>query len=194
MKKRVFIIHGWGGIANEGWLGWLKQELELVGYLVFAPQMPNTNEPKIKTWVDAIAESVGSVDNNTFFVGHSIGCQAIIRYLSQLSDQEASGGVVFVAGFFKRLIMTDFDDKSKEITKEWLNTVINFDSAKQHIAKSLAIFSDNDPYVSIDNEDDFKNILGSQIIIEHEQGHFSSSSGLPRYPSVLKNIKDFIGN
>jgi predicted alpha/beta hydrolase family esterase len=194
MKKRVFIIHGWGAIANEGWLGWLKIELETAGYSVFAPQMPNTNEPRIKEWVNAITQSVGTANHDTFFIGHSIGCQAVARYLNQLSDEEMSGGAIFVAGFFKRLIMTDFDAKSKGITEEWLNTLIDFDYIKQHIVKSLAIFSDNDPYVPIDNKDDFKEKLNSEIIIEHEQGHFSSSSGLPTYPNVLKNIQNFIGN
>src|SRR5680860_439309 len=195
MTKRIFIVHGWGGLANEGWLGWLKKELEVAGYLVFAPQMPNTNEPQIKTWVEAIIQSVGVVDNNTFFIGHSIGCQAIVRYLSQLpGGEEISGGAVFVAGFFKRLTMTDFDDKSKELTREWLNTLIDFNLVKKHLIKSLAIFSDNDPYVLIDNQEDLKEGLNSEVIIEHEQGHFSGSSGLLEYPSILKNIKVFIGN
>lgn len=194
MQKRIFIIHGWGGLSNEGWLGWLKQELEAAGYLVVAPQMPNTNEPRIKTWVEAITQSVGVVDNNTFFIGHSIGCQAVARYLSQLPSGEISGGAVFVAGFFKRLIMTDFDDQSKELTGEWLGALIDFNLIKKHLIKSLAIFSDNDPYVPLDNQDDFRESLDSKIIIEHDQGHFSGSSGLPKYPSVLENIKTFIGN
>jgi len=29
--KRVFIIHGWGGNPEEGWLPWLKKELEAKG-------------------------------------------------------------------------------------------------------------------------------------------------------------------
>jgi hypothetical protein len=194
MQKRIFIIHGWGGLADEGWLGWLNQELAAAGYLVVAPQMPNTNEPRIKTWVEAITQSVGVVDHNTFFIGHSIGCQAVARFLSQLPSGEVSGGAVFVAGFFKRLTMTDFDDQSKELTKEWLDAFIDFNLIKKHLVKSLAIFSDDDPYVPLDNQVDFKEALNSEIIIEHEQGHFSGSSGLPKYPRVLKNIKVFIDN
>ena len=34
------------------------------------------------------------------------------------------------------------------------------------------IFSDNDPYVPLDNQDDFKIRLGSKIIIDHNKGHF----------------------
>jgi len=194
MKKRIFIVHGWGGMANEGWLGWLKQELESAGYLVFALQMPDTNEPRIKTWVEHIIKSVGVVDNNTFFIGHSIGCQAVARFLSQLPSGEISGGAIFVAGFFKKLTNMGDDSLSRNIINEWLDTLIDFNLIKKHLIKSLAIFSDNDPYVPLDNQEDFKEKLGSEIIIEHEQGHFSGSSGLPKYPSVLENIKKFIGD
>ncbi|MBI4239581.1 alpha/beta hydrolase [Candidatus Uhrbacteria bacterium] len=40
---------------------------------------------------------------------------------------------------------------------------------------SIAVFSDNDSYVPFDNQDDFKNTLGSAIVIEHSAGHFSGA-------------------
>ena len=39
--KRVFIIHGWGGYPEEGWLPWLKKELEKNGFKVFVPAIKN---------------------------------------------------------------------------------------------------------------------------------------------------------
>jgi len=192
MKKRVFIIHGFGAIADEGWLGWLRRELENKGFLVFSLQMPNTNKPEIKSWIEHIKNEVGLLDNNTFFIGHSIGCQAIARYLESLPVEEISGGAVFISGFFKRLTMDSFDDESKEITREWLDMPISLIVVKNHLLKSLAIFSDDDPYVPIDNVEDFRNILNSDIIIENKQGHFSSSSGLPEYRSVLAKVLEFL--
>ncbi|QQG52381.1 MAG: serine hydrolase family protein [Candidatus Falkowbacteria bacterium] len=186
MQKRIFIIHGWGGLANEGWLGWLKEELLLKGFDVFSLQMPNTNEPRIKAWVATITKAVGKTDQNTFFVGHSIGCQAIVRYLGQLPDDEVSGGVVFVAGFFKRLTNMGDDELSRSVIDEWLGAHLDLTTVRRHLLDSVAIFSDDDPYVPIDNIEDFKNILKSKIIIEHEQGHFSGDSGLPKYDVILQ--------
>jgi predicted alpha/beta hydrolase family esterase len=192
MPKRIFIIHGWGGIVNEGWLGWLKEELALKGFEVFPLQMPNTNEPRIKAWVDAINKEVGKIDKNTFFVGHSIGCQAIVRYLSSLSAAEVSGGAVFVAGFFKRLTNMGSDNLSRDIINEWLGSSLDLISVKRHLLSSAAIFSDNDPYVPMDNVHDFQNILESKIIIEHQQGHFSGDSGLPKYDIILNTVLDIL--
>jgi predicted alpha/beta hydrolase family esterase len=100
MKKRVFIIHGWGGNPDEHWLPWLKSELEQKGYEVVVPQMPNTNKPVIEEWVNHLSEIVGEVDAQTYFVGHSVGCQTILRYLETQAGKKA-GGCVLVAAWFK---------------------------------------------------------------------------------------------
>ena len=103
MSKRVFIIHGWEGYPEEGWFPWLKRELEAKGFEVKVPQMPDADNPRIQNWVPAIAEIVGKPDKNTYFVGHSVGCQAITRYIESLPEKSKVGGVIFVSRFFNNL-------------------------------------------------------------------------------------------
>src|SRR3989338_4454364 len=59
MKKRVFVIHGWGGSPGGGWKPWLKEELEARGFQVIMPQMPNPEFPKMDEWVGTLASLVG---------------------------------------------------------------------------------------------------------------------------------------
>ncbi len=89
-KKRIFIIHGWDGNPNEAWLGWLQDELKKKNIEVFAPQMPNTHKPKIKEWVSFLFDLVGEPDEQTFFIGHSIGCQTIMRYLEKIFPKKSA--------------------------------------------------------------------------------------------------------
>src|SRR3989338_169649 len=98
--KRVFIVHGWGGHPEEGWFPWLKKELEAKGFKVFVPQLPDAENPRIQKWVPKLAETVGVPDEETYFVGHSMGCQTIARYLESLPAEIKIGGAIFVAGFF----------------------------------------------------------------------------------------------
>lgn len=79
--KRVFIIHGWGGDSKGDWFVWLKKDLETKGFVVIASDMPDTWHPKISEWVNKIKELAGNVDEETYFVGHSIGCQAMLFLL-----------------------------------------------------------------------------------------------------------------
>ncbi len=189
MKKRVFIVHGWDGNPEEGWFPWLKQELEAEGFEVYVPQLPDAGRPRIQNWVPKLAEAVGTPDKQTFFVGHSMGCQAIARYLESLPSRIRVGGAVFVAGFFKRLTGLEDDSDVQETDTHWLNAPIDLKKVKSHINKSIAIFSDNDPYVPLENQDDFRDKLGSKIIIQHRKGHFSGAMDkAAELPVVLESV------
>ena len=184
-QKRVFIIHGWGGNPEEGWLPWIKNELEKKGFFVEIPTMPNTDEPTIKEWVPHLQNSVGKSDKNTYFIGHSIGCQTIMRYFETLTDGEHTGGAIFVAGWFHLINQTD---EEKEIAKPWLETPIYFEKIKKHAESFKAIFSDNDPFVPIEDAALFEKNLSAKIIVEHDKGHFSGSDEIKELPSALTAI------
>jgi len=190
IKQRVYVVHGWDGHPEDNWFPWLKKEFEAKGFEVFVPQLPETENPRISDWVPKLAETVGVVDENTYFVGHSMGCQAIVRYLESLPDGVKVGGAVFVAGFFKRVTVIGDDQNIQEMFHHWLSAPINFERAKSHLSKSIAIFSDNDPYVPLDNQDDFRNKLDSDIIIKHQKGHFCTRDGAIKLPIVFKSVLD----
>ena len=187
--KKVFIVHGWVGYPEEGWFPWLKKELEDKGFEVFVPQLPDADNPRIQNWVPKLAEVVGSADAGTYFVGHSIGCQTIARYIETLPDGVKVGGAIFVAGFFKRLTGLDDDKETRDVEKEWLSTPISLEKVKSHLLKSIAIFSDNDPFIPSDNQDDFRDKLGSRIVIEHNKGHFNEEEpSVWELPSALEAL------
>lgn len=189
MSKRVIIAHGWDGYPEEGWFPWLKRELEAQGFEVLVPQLPEPEAPRIYNWVPKLAETVGTADTQTYFVGHSMGCQTIARYLEGLPDGIQIGGAVFVAGFFKRLTGLEEDVVVQETDKHWLGTPLDLTKVRSHLPKSVAIFSDNDPYVPLDNQDDYRDQLGSEIIIEHSKGHFSGArDGIFELPAVRDAI------
>lgn len=184
--KRVFVVHGWGGHPEEGWFPWLKKELENKGCEVFVPAMPNPAEPKIETWVPFLSQLVGIPDANTFFVGHSIGCQTIIRYLETLPEDVKIGGAVFVAGWYNlRNLETE---KEKRIAGPWVNTPRNDEKIKKAVNQAVAIFSDNDPFVLPGNQESWKEKIGAKIIVEHNKGHFSGSDGVSTLPSALDAV------
>lgn len=188
MQKRVFIVHGWDDYPEEGWFPWLKKELEERDFNVFVPQLPKSDEPRINNWVPKLKEVVGTPDEQTYFVGHSMGCQTIARYIEKLPEGVKIGGAIFVAGFFKRLTNLEDDDVVRSVADEWLKTPIKLKIVKSHIPKSVAIFSDNDPYVPMDNREDFAKILESKIVVERKRGHFSGSMGTTKLLVALESI------
>lgn len=185
--KRVFIIHGWDGYPEEGWFPWLKEELEKRGFEVIVPTMPEPEEPKIEIWVPFLTKLIGTPDQNTFFVGHSIGCQAIIRYLETLPENTKIGGAVFVAGWYD---LRNLETKKEErIAGPWVNTPRNDEKINKIMnGEVVAIFSDNDLWVIHENQNSWRKKVGAEIIVEHNKGHFSGSDGIKELPSLLDAV------
>jgi len=191
MKKRFFIIHGWGADPNYGGIPWLKQKLEKEGFVVSVPSMPTTDHPIIKDWVDFIAKKVGKINENTILIGHSIGVQAILRYLESL-DNIKVGGLVLLAGFFNLNEKTYKNQAERKIARPWLTTKINCEKIKKNTSNIIAIFSDDDPYVPINDSELFAGRLGAEIIIEHNKQHFACEGGKKEWPSTLKSALEIV--
>ncbi len=164
MTKKVFIIHGWEGNPNSNWFPWLKSKLEEHGISVSVPQLPDPFHPKQEEWLEALREAVGKPAKDDYFIGHSLGCITILRYLESLNDNEEIGGAVLVAGF------TD-DLGYKELT-DFYRTPILWERINLHCKKFVSIASDNDQYVALKYSDILKENLGAKVMIQPKMGHF----------------------
>jgi predicted alpha/beta hydrolase family esterase len=178
--KKVYLVHGWGGSSQGGWFDWLKKELAGIAEVI-AFDMPDTDNPKIEAWVGFLEKNIKSVDRDTYFVGHSIGCQAVMRFLEKLPEGSAIGGAVFVAGWFN---LKDLGEGEDEIARQWLETPINFMRVRK-LGRFLAIFSDNDPYVPVSDSDLFKKNLGARVVIKKNKEHFNAVSEIPEVLEFL---------
>lgn len=184
--KRVIIVHGWGSFPQNDWFPWLEDELKKRGFEVIVPAMPNPEEPVIEDWVKALTAAVGEPDEETYFVGHSIGCQAIIRFLENCFEKKV-GGAVFVAGWFKLQGLETEEERT--IARPWLETSINCQAVRSTLNRSIVILSDNDPVVDLEtNRKLFEVGLGSKIVVEHEKGHISAEDGVTELQSILNAV------
>ncbi|MEK7603905.1 MAG: alpha/beta hydrolase [Patescibacteria group bacterium] len=195
MNKRVFIIHGWGGHPGEHWMPWLKRELENNGFKVCVPQMPDTYKPEIRSWVSKLAEVADNPDGDTYFVGHSIGCNAIWRYLETLSENIKIGGVALVAPWMKldRKTIEEEGEESIRIVRSWQEKPIDFKKVKRHSKKFFAVFSDDDPYVPLNQAELLSGELDADIAIEKGKGHFTVDDGVTELPVVLSELLNWSG-
>ncbi len=177
---KAFLIHGWEGRPEEGWRPYLKKELTKKGFEVFVPAMPDTKNPKMSAWLKHLKKIAGSPTGQHYFVGHSLGCITILRYLESLKSREKTGGAVLVAGFTSNL-------GYKELSSFFARP-INWRKIKSRCPKFTAIHSDNDPYASLHYADFFREKLGARIVIERNKKHFSGGDGITKLPSALQAV------
>ncbi|MDO8560374.1 MAG: alpha/beta fold hydrolase [bacterium] len=179
MQQRAFIVHGWGGFPGEGWFPWLKRELEHRGFVVQVPAMPAPHTPKLSDWLQTLRETVGRVDEKTIFIGHSLGCYAILKFLENPPSEQVAGGAVLVAGF--RALNIPVLNVFYAPPLDW--TVI-----KAHAGKIIAIHSDHDPYVPLAKGEEFRQQLGAQLHVLTGYRHFSGSEGVTELPAALDAV------
>ena len=187
--KRVFIVHGWEGNPNEPMLAWLKRELEKRDFKVVNPKMPHPITPTIKDWINHLKKVVKNPDKHTYFIGHSIGCQTVLRYLQILNKKV--GGCVLIAPYM-HLDEQTIKEEGEEVwrvARPWMETPIKWKKILSNLnKKTTCIFSDNDPYVPLTDSKLFKKNLNAKIIIEHNKGHFAPFNKINKLPSALKEI------
>jgi len=184
--KKIILVHRWDGKPESDWYPSVSESLKSEGFEVQIPEMPNTSEPKIEEWVNKLKEVVPNPDKETIFIGHSMGCQTIMRYLEQLDKKVKMGKIIFVAPWFN--LQNLENNESESIAKPWIETPIDFDRVKAHLTNLTTIFSDNDPWVSLSDKEIFKNILDAKIIVEHDKGHFTSEDNITEFSLLVHEV------
>ncbi len=178
--KQIILVHRWDGSPEADWYPWLQQELAKRQITLKILKMPNPSVPEIKAWVKTLEREVKTLNTKTYFIGHSIGCQTILRFLEKKNKE--IGGAVFVAGWFTLNLETE---EEKQIAKPWLETLIDFKKVK--IKKCIAIFSEDDPFVPQEaNSQRFKEELNAKIIIEKGKGHYNETQDQTILKEILK--------
>ena len=180
------LIHRWDGSPGADWYPWLKEEVEKKNIQIYIPEMPEPSKPKIEKWVSFLKKEIKEIDEETFFVGHSIGCQTILRYMETLPEKTKIGGVLFVAGFFSLNKLET--EEEKEVARPWLERPIDTTKIKKKAKRIVALFSDNDPFVPLSNVRQFQEQVGAKTIIEKKQGHFNDETA----PVVLKILLEMM--
>lgn len=142
--------------------------------------MPDTNHPKMHAWVDHLSKTVGEPDEDCYFVGHSLGCATVFRYLESLRFGKKIGGAVLVAGPVER--------KKDDDIKNFFLSPFDWNKIRNHCEKFVGIYSDDDPVVPLKDGNVLEEKLNAKLIVEHKLGHISSSDGVTKLPSALDSV------
>ncbi len=185
--KKAFIIHCWSGNPSGSMYQWIKKKLEEKGYEVEIPEMPDTDNPSITLWVDQLEKVLKDIDDETILIGHSIGCQAIMRYLEKLPEKVKFGKVIFIAPWvhLNMKVIRAEGREAEDIAKPWLEIPIDFSKVKTHSDKFICFFSDNDKYMTLSGLSEFELLLDAEIVLLNHRGHFDRESNVKDLPEIV---------
>jgi len=182
--KKAFIIHGAYGSSEENWFPWLKEELEQLNYEVFVPNFPTPKGQTLENWRDVFDAYKEFVDEETIFIGHSLGPLFILDILQNINIKVKAS--FFVSGFLKVLSNKEFDT----INKTFIENKFDWDKIESNCNQFTIFHSDNDPYIPVDYANELAEILGTVPIIIKGAGHFNKDSGYTKFEELLDKIKE----
>ncbi len=176
--NRAIIIHGWEGTPEGHWKPWLKNEIEKKGWKTEIPQMPETMHPKFDQWLSHLTNIIGKPDKNLFLIGHSLGGTIILRYLETI-DKKIGGAVLVAAAI----------ESPQPEVQSFFKTSFDWPKIKANCQKFVAINSDNDYFIPIEQGKTLEKNLDAELIIMKNMGHFSSKENLKELPIILEVLK-----
>lgn len=179
----VLILHGTANSSQGNWFPWLKSELEMRGYEVWAPDLPDAAHPDTERYTKHIfGASEWKFRNDTIIVGHSSGGVAAFKLLQQLPPGVVIDRCITVGAFINT---HGWDDIKGLFTQPF-----DFGEIKKHAKKFIIYHSDDDPYVPVTDAEQFQKSLDAEFVFIKGQGHFNLEKG-PQYkefPKLLEKI------
>lgn len=178
LPTRVIIVHGFRAHVDAHWFPWLRSALADRGIDAMSVDLPLADSPNAADWEREVSLALGTPDEKTWIVGHSLGAVTSLRALAaQLGDWRL-GGVVFVAGFTGRLdTLPALDD--------YLAGDVDAESVAENIGTRVVIRSDNDTLVPAAASDALAEHLGAEVLVVPGAGHFLEVDGMTSLPVVL---------
>ncbi len=183
-QRRLCIIPRWGGGPDRDFYPWLRRELAARGRFaeVLSPEMPDPGTPTLEAWPARIAEVVGREPEalaRTVLLGHSVGCQAVLRFLAALPAGTRVAGALLVAGWFTV-------DNPWPTIVPWIETPLDLAAVRAACPRTVVLLSDNDPFTSdhTANRAAWEERLGAEVQVIPGAKHFNEGEA----PAVLEAL------
>ncbi len=185
--KNVLILHGAGNNSQGNWFPWLKRELEGKGYVVWSPDLPNSDVPDLNDWLKTVFGNAWEFNANSIIVGHSSGATLILRILESLPKGTKVDKAILVASPVQLGAKPEYFQYKRSLVEP----PFNWQKIKESCDKFYFIHSDNDPYqCGKDQGEILKEHLGGELIVKGGQGHFNLEKGqeYKQFPLLLDII------
>lgn len=183
----VYIVHGYGAAPDSHWFPWLKQRLEQAGATVTVVELPSSSAPQPDQWLRALQQQIPHPDARSWFVTHSLGSIALLRYLADRKDLSTVGGYVLVSGFNEKLSNIPQIDS-------FIRPDLDYRKLIGLTHNRIVIAAENDRVVPHGISQRLAERLEARFVSLPEGGHFLEDDGFKRFPQVLEALQQEMQN
>lgn len=175
-----FLIHGSYGNPYKNWFPWLREELGIRNKKYIVPHFPSLEKQNYQNWSTILKSylDIGMISANTTFITHSLGGIFLVKFL--LENNIKVKKIIFVAAFNH----IEFE-KETELYDSFYVEEKNLENLKRLCQEMICIYSNNDPYIPVENATSFANKIGAQKVLLENAGHFTGKYGYREFKELL---------
>jgi uncharacterized protein len=179
-KTKVYIVHGYTAAPDHHWFTWLKKTMTTESVTVEVLAMPDSMAPEPEAWLTYMNNHVEQPDQRTFFVGHSLGCITILKYVERLDANIEVGGVIMVSGFGDTVsTLPELDG--------FVHQPVDYNKLIACIAERIVIAAEDDAIVPIVHSERLAQYLHADLYRVEQAGHFLDRDGYVEFP-LLRDL------
>ena len=183
MKKQIYVIHGYGASPDKHWFPWLKRILGNKGYEIEILKMPTPETPKVNEWIATLKKDIGIINENTYFVAHSLGNITLLRYLSEYKNLNEIGGFIMVSAFDRPI-------KGFEELHPFVETSLDYKKISEKCKLKVVIAAKDDYLVPFEFSKEISKKLDAEFYLIENAGHFLDRDGITELPLIEEIIQN----
>ena len=182
--RQVYVLHGYSASIDDHWFKYLKHQLEHDYTHVTLIAFPDSKHPDMENWQRILDQSIPKIDQNSYFVAHSLGVITLLKFLERHQATEI-GGMVLASGFSKPI--QGFDALDNFILKSQMDI-----SKLSKIKHKHVFISSNDSIVPMSYSVELAQQLNSAYTVIPDAGHFLASDGYVEFEELKNFLKKII--
>lgn len=180
-QRHIYIVHGYGATVHDHWFESVQSRLQNSHTQVKILFLPDSMHPDVKIWQQVLEQNIKTIDENTYFVAHSLGSITLLNFLSKRNPSKV-GGIVLVSGFTETLpALPQLDPYI--ITSQ--NIKFNF----ENVSLKHLFISDNDAYVPPELSLKLTKQFKIPYTVIPKAGHFLAEDGYSEFPQLVEYLK-----
>ncbi len=173
------LIHGTGGNPDEAFYPWLRKELEKKGHNVYTPFFQTPIGQSLGNWTEEFKPYGQYVNEETVFVGRSIGPAFILRLLEE--SKTSVKAAFLIAGFCSDLGVHQY----RPFIETFIDKPFNWEKIRGMCKKFFVYHSDNDTIVQLEKGRELARKLRTRVRLVEGAKHF----GFKKFNLLLKDIE-----
>ncbi len=184
------MLHGSHGTPYKNWYPYLKKIASKKGYVVNIPQMNFIESLDVEKTANKLIEK-DLINSETTIIAHSSGSRVALGILNNLPKKIVVQKTIMVAGFSNyNLHQALFRVIPKRFYVRLFNVKWDWEKVKSSCKKFIFIYSDDDPYVPIEQVKILNEKLGGKLICILGAKHFSVNTDprFKKFPQMVKFI------